>query len=446
MSARNRTSIWIIVFLIFSTAAVEGQQEFAKVSLGAGGVSQLQAFMSKDTVLITFKERDNKWKMARILPDGTTQMVYREDIVDAELCGYQVDHGDEYFYFIERLKKNSVSLTTVHLNRTTKKREIVKQAVVFESPVVGVVNEDGVTVVTYTASNALELTRVSKGVVAGKESILVLSNLKATDFDVLRPGEGVGFYETYGRIQIYVSKPTVILCMKEGQNSTLAVTYDRNTGDKKICSVTASPGEDLKSFVVDSLVFSLATSKSKFVLSVHHRITGAVIATRELSLNPAMKDTKVYFHEARKHRRSMKENLWHTMKVSSMTNAAIVAQKTPLGSYSIVYGTTFNENTPGIVISPNPLAMVVGTILWSAARQARPRPGISRYLFATFDGHEIDTNKSDNAVSKRMDEYEIQHQRARYHFCGSLLVSQARAFVLMENYHEKKLVLINIAK
>ena len=151
------------------------------------------------------------------------------------------------------------------------------------------------------------------------------------------------------------------------------------------------------------------------------------------------KDQKVYFYEGRKQKKSMIETLRRTMSRSVFTEPAILAHKISTGKYSFTWGTFYDEKGAGVVVSPNPLAMLIGSALWTATKQLKESPSLNRYLYATYENKNIDLISNSDVVFKAIDDYEIGSQKKHLRFCDYLINNPKEAIGFVEDVRSMKL-------
>jgi|GEM_PF-5823000 len=437
----------LIAFLLigFVSHSAKGQKEITSIDLLSGGISEMQSFISNDTIVVSYREQ-KKLLLHRILPDGSHEMIDAGDILNSRLCGYEVNQGDQYFYFIESLKGKKFSLNALHFAHGEMKREIVKGQVVIESPIVDVINDHGVTIITHDkAANSIKLISVNKNKITNEELISLPKNTqpkRTEEIDVNQPGYTGWFYQTPHHTQIYVDQDFIRVAEDNIDNRNITVhSFNRLTRSTSTKSFYGNFGNKIKSVLTDSLLFSLATSKEKFTVSVFNLANGVLITQKEMAKERMAPDLMVYFDEGRKQEKSMIETLQHTMSTSPYAEAAILAQKISPGNYSFTWGTFYDERDARTSFGPNPVSMLMGTARF-ASKQLSGRPSISRYLYGTYVNKSIDLMGKGNVIFRTLDDYEIGSEKKYLHFCNYVVNGSREAIAFVEDLRSMKLRVI----
>jgi len=437
-----------LIFFILTTCTghyAEAQKEITTIDLLSGGIYDMQSFISNDTIVVSYREQKNR-VLQRILPDGSHEMIYTGDILNSRLCGYEVNQGDQYFYFIESHKGKKFSLNALHFDRREKKRENVKGQILIEYPIIDVINDHGVIIVTYDSNtNSIKLISVSKCKITNEEIISLSKNSKpkkSGDFDVNQPSYTGWFYQARNHSQIYIDKDFVRVAEDDIYNRNITVhTFNRLTRSTSTKSFYGKFGNKIKSVLTDSLLFSLATSKEKFTVSVFNLTNGTLVTQREIAKERIAPDQVVYFDEGREQKKSMIETLEHTMSTSLYAEAAILAHKISPGNYSITWGTYYDERDARTILAPDPVSMLFGTASL-AGRLLSDGPSISRYLYGTYENKAIDLMSRGNVIFKTLDDYEIGSEKKDLRFFNYLVNSSSMAIGFVEDAQSMKLRVI----
>jgi hypothetical protein len=161
----------------------------------------------------------------------------------------------------------------------------------------------------------------------------------------------------------------------------------------------------ISSYVIDGKLFRVYNSAKLYKLTVTDIATDSIISTKELKSET--ENFKGYIRYGRENGVSDRQTVSSIMRATTSTAILNVTSTAP-GKYIIQWGTYYDDNGVGPVIL-NPIGLLV-TVVWTAANQLRPGPGIARYFYYEWDAFSNTYRPIENAsdfLRIKIDDYEI---------------------------------------
>lgn len=438
----NRLILFFAVSL-WVPLSLRSQTTVSSIHISKERIGKAQAFQLSDTVFMSYF-KGSKHGGVYFYPGGQTELV---DLNGAgSLSGVQRVANKSFYYFLEKKGKGIVALKALFLDMNNKTSKVLEKEILISSEIVGVVNDDILSIVTWNKSERLiEVYRINQ--FNCKKSGYQLpdnnSDLDASDLQLVSPRAG-WLFQGISWAKIYVERDRVSLNIDRIYNTDIIVFNGSEEKPKVVAIPSKSTG--FRSFLSDSLLFRFNMFVNGFYVKVFHANKGTELLTKTLNKEDFKKTDTIYFHSGKDHVRTHRYAIDKIITSYSFgAEPVVVANKISSGEYGITIGCFFNKKGMGFAASSNPVGFFATLAATTAYRQLSESPAESSYFYTEFSKGDINFRSNPSLIYKRVDDFDI-HKSKNARLEAVMVKDSSTAYLIVSDLKAQTVNLVRIRR